>query len=349
MRYDRPDPDELRRLYEVERHTVGEIAVVLGVARGTAHNWLRDAGIALRPSPSAPRADVSDDDVRDLYVRVGLSAAEIAHRFGCGTSTVYRCLDRLGIERRRTPPNPLRPERGELFRRYVTEGRSLRDIAVDYGVSPQAVAGWLRYHGIEARPPGTPLLELDVDRVSAGYLEGRSGPELAAHHGCSAAVTYRLLDEAGVTRRPVTPMLDREVLVDALEQQQTAEQIAAMHGVSVSTVCRALRREGLETDRQAQRRQAHERLLELLVDAERNPNVDAAFLDWLRNRVREPVDAVAVPTARSTPSDVTAGRGHRSGTSSTSSSWPRGHAARCCVWDGACGCPHANPPATMRS
>lgn len=83
MRYKRPDPDELRRLYQHEHLTVAEIAGILDVAHGTAHNWLRDAGITLRQSPSTARGDLSDQQISDLYLRDGPSAPEIAARFGC--------------------------------------------------------------------------------------------------------------------------------------------------------------------------------------------------------------------------------------------------------------------------
>jgi transposase-like protein len=72
MDIERPDFDRLRRLYVEEERTVAEVAAVLGVARGTAHNWLRAANIELRPSPSKRRDDISDDQLRELYPSRGL-------------------------------------------------------------------------------------------------------------------------------------------------------------------------------------------------------------------------------------------------------------------------------------
>jgi hypothetical protein len=80
--------------------------------------------------------------------------------------------------------------------------------------------------------------------------------------------------------------LSRDVLIDALQRQCTAALIADKHGVSVSTACRALRREGLQTAMQATRRRAAERYAELLADAERAGTADPAQFDWLRRRVR---------------------------------------------------------------
>jgi transposase len=104
MRLPRPDPDELKRLYLDEGHTIAAIAAILGVAHGTGHNWLRQAGIERRPTPFAARGDIDDDQIRSLYLDQELSAAQIAGRLHCGTSTIYARLDRLGIDRRDLPP-----------------------------------------------------------------------------------------------------------------------------------------------------------------------------------------------------------------------------------------------------
>lgn len=196
---------------------------------------------------------------------------------------MYHRLDRLGIARRRTPPDRVRPNEDELRDRFLARGHGLRRIAADYHVTPQAVAGWLRHYNIEPRPSGTPPLRLDADAVIAGYLAGHSAPHLAAEHGCSPAAIYRCLDQAGIERRPPVRAITRDTLVDALAQHHNAEQIAAAHGISVSAVCRALRRDDLETNQQATRRRARERYKGLLAAAERD-GCDPVTLEWLRDR-----------------------------------------------------------------
>jgi transposase-like protein len=49
--------------------TVAALAQRFGVAAQTMHNWLVAADIPRRPAAVAARADVDDEEVRQLYVR----------------------------------------------------------------------------------------------------------------------------------------------------------------------------------------------------------------------------------------------------------------------------------------
>ena len=118
---------------------------------------------------------------------------------------------------------------------------SLRDLARRYGVSAQAVQRWLIAGGIERRPPGAPRARGVEDPVAL-YVAGRSAPAIAERLGCWPSTIYRRLDAAGVARRTVEPSISRRELIDALETGMAAPAIAARAGVSVSCVCRALRR-----------------------------------------------------------------------------------------------------------
>ena len=91
MNIERPESDELKRLYIDRGHTVAEIAVRLGIAHGTAHNWLRGAGIELRPSPATTRGALSDDPIRELYIAAGLSAAHVARHAGGHAQPMAGC------------------------------------------------------------------------------------------------------------------------------------------------------------------------------------------------------------------------------------------------------------------
>jgi predicted DNA-binding protein YlxM (UPF0122 family) len=151
-----PKIDLLRRLYVDESMTIAEVAATLGVAPQTVHNRLVAAEIPRRPSPSTPRADLRDDEIRRLYIDDEWSAAEIAAHFACGTSTVYGRLDRMRVPRRATVVGrSARPADDELRQLYEGEGQSLRQIACRFEVTAQAVHGWVRSAGIELRPPGS--------------------------------------------------------------------------------------------------------------------------------------------------------------------------------------------------
>ena len=101
----RPDAASLRQLYVEEGLTVAALAARFGVAAQTAHNWLVAAGVPRRVSPASTRAEVSDVEVRRLYELEGWTAAEVAAQLGCGPSTVYARLQRLGAPGARRGPD----------------------------------------------------------------------------------------------------------------------------------------------------------------------------------------------------------------------------------------------------
>lgn len=249
----RPDSVTLTRLYVDDKLTIAALAARFGVADQTVHNWLVAAGVPRRPSPAAPRKDVSDEDIVELYCRQGFTAAEISARLGCSTSLVYSRLDQLGIARRPSVSRRVRPDGTELAQLYTERGLSLRDIGELHGVSAQSVRRWLLDAGVERRRPGAAPAECTEGECVELYQAGWSAPDIADHLGCSSASVYRCLDAAGVSRRRVTPRISSHELVAALDQGLSAPAMAAVFGVSVSCVCRALAREGLMTASQAAR------------------------------------------------------------------------------------------------
>jgi transposase len=259
------DIDRLRRLYVDQRLTISQIAASLGVAPQTVHNRLVAAKIPRRPSPSTPRTDITDDQIRRLYINQGWSAPEIASHFGCGTSTVYARLERLGVARRPARPrSDARPSDEDLRELYATDGLSLRQIAERFNVSAQAAHRWVTAAGIERRPPGATAAVIDIDELVEQYLDDRSGPELAVHYQCSPTTIYRRLEHAGIERRQPAPAVDRATLIALLAEGRTAPDIAAQLDVSVTAVCRALRREQLQTATQAARQRSAQHLAAIL-------------------------------------------------------------------------------------
>lgn len=281
-----PEPATLRRLYTDEGLTVAAVAARLGVAHGTAHKWLIAAGVPMRPPLATTRTDIDDEDIRRLYTSEGQTAAEIAAHLGCPTTTVYNRLQRLGVPRRPALPRQrARPTDDELRRLYEDEGLSLRQLARRFSVSAQAVRNWLVAAGIPRRPPTGPGHDPDLTSLIALYAEGWSGPQLARRFGCSTNTVYGRLDRAGVPRRTDRRAVGRPELLDAVDAGLSAPEMAARFHVSVSAVCRALAREGLETPTQAARRLARQRYTVLLEVAERSGTADASTTDWLRRRV----------------------------------------------------------------
>jgi DNA-directed RNA polymerase specialized sigma24 family protein len=262
-----PDTARLRRLYVDEQMTISQVAASLGVAPQTVHNRLVAAEIPRRPSPSTPRTDITDDEIRRLYVDQQWSAPEIAAHLGCGTSTVYARLDGMGVARRPARPRRnARPGDHELRQLCATERLSLRQIAERFGVSAQAVHGWVTAAGIDRRLPGGTAPPIDTDELVERYLLGASGPELALDFGCSPATIYRRLEDAGIDRRHPSPAVDRTLLAAALADGLSAPDIASQLDVSVAAVCRALQREHLRTATQAARQRSDEHLAAILTE-----------------------------------------------------------------------------------
>lgn len=102
---------EMRRLYEVEGMAIRKLAVRFDASRQAVHYRLVQMGVVLRPAP--PRLD--RNTLQKLYIDQRLSANKIAQLLKCPLSTVYTCLEKHGIERRRPPGSKRKhPELGEL-------------------------------------------------------------------------------------------------------------------------------------------------------------------------------------------------------------------------------------------
>ena len=271
-----------------------------------------------RASPASARAEVSDVEVRRLYELEGWTAAEVAAQQGCGTSTVYARLQRLGVPwRPARPRRSSRPPDTELRRLYLERGLSQRQLAERFSVSPQAVRGSLDGAGVPRRGHEARTSSANSADMVALYSRGWSGPPIATRSCCSTATVYRRLEAAGVARRGPRPVVDRPGLIEALDAGLSAPDIAVRFGVSVSAVCRALAREGLSTLSQTKRRQAAEHYATLLTLAEASGGADGATVEGLRRRVRSspgrPGSEAFPQTERAPPpAECHWPRGHRS-------------------------------------
>ncbi len=92
------------------------------------------------------------------YVTDGRSTVDIGRQLGCSPATVHAYLQQHGI--------PLRPRGGQrlaiakldrpdwLQHQYLTNRRSLEDLAQQLGCAPNTVRNRLRAHNIPLRAPG---------------------------------------------------------------------------------------------------------------------------------------------------------------------------------------------------
>lgn len=234
-----------------EERTVAEIAAVLGVARSTAHSWLRAAGMELRPSPSIRRDDFSDDQFRQLYVQERLSAPDIARRLGCGPRRSTTTSSNLA-SRRQVGRAPARPDRLELHQFHIEQGLSLRQIAARRGVTAPAVARWAP--PLRHPRPGRQDSPVSGDRDAIVYVGHRQRLPVRSQRprtrGPASLLDPRPLNGPATTttscsRSPNNPDLRRRERSQFLPTSRTRTGFCQLSFF--------VRREGATTDRQPTR------------------------------------------------------------------------------------------------
>jgi transposase-like protein len=150
------DEDWLRQRYVEDGQTVRTIAAELGYSPDTVSRALRTAGIPTRGRGAQPGVPVNVDELVDRY-KEGVTVAEIAAETGCPESTVYDALCRADVEfraRSRRPTDPRLGDPGWLRGRYVEDGATAAEMAVELGRGERTVLDALSRHGIPRRRPG---------------------------------------------------------------------------------------------------------------------------------------------------------------------------------------------------
>jgi DNA-binding CsgD family transcriptional regulator len=145
-----PIPGEAVRLYG-EGRSIREVAAELGIHHRDVWRHLDQAGVARRPRV-AGGVVLSKRQLEVLYVRGGMSLAEVGRRFDVSPGVVARNLDRYGIPRH----DQLHIDRSVLEQLYVDEGLGIRAVADRLGVAAGKVRRSLVQHGIGVRPSGRP-------------------------------------------------------------------------------------------------------------------------------------------------------------------------------------------------
>ncbi|WP_237774020.1 hypothetical protein [Actinosynnema sp. ALI-1.44] len=94
--------------------------------------------------------------LNDLYHDQQLTLREIGSRFGVTKNTIGRLLDDYDIKRREVPlpGSGAVIDRDWLYDQYVTQRRTLADLAREKGMSPANMRRWAGKHDIPLRPRG---------------------------------------------------------------------------------------------------------------------------------------------------------------------------------------------------
>lgn len=277
------DAGVLLDLYVVQRRTIAGIADALGISTDRVRKGLAAGGIEAR-RPGGTRtgdpmpASISRAQLDELYVRAGLSCAQVAARLGGSPTRVAAALRREGIGTRpRNPPAPVfECDERTLRRLYVHE--RLDDVAIGrrYGVPTWRVTVRRRQLKVArpACPPPHPT-SISPGRAVLRRLyveEGRTLEQIARAHRTSSRVVHDWLVAAGIavaerTSRAHRKSLDlgqlRELYV---RRGWTAELIAVELDTTVQLVLRTLHEQGVPVRRPGPqsggRRPAVDRLLD---------------------------------------------------------------------------------------
>jgi hypothetical protein len=207
---DPPDlPRLMRDLYEDAKLSSRQVSAILDMPERTVRERLRRYGITARTRGRCNREDrktVPAEVLEDLYIELGMTAAEVGHRLGISGNTVLRDAHALGIPVRSGGVVPLPgPDEIEL-------------VAALY--ADPLIAAVLNAHGIPRVPAGGSLADrfprpvpLTTPLVKDLYWACGTGlNHIELLTGQAAASVRGFMRRAGVPLRPAggrTPFLRR--------------------------------------------------------------------------------------------------------------------------------------------
>ncbi len=125
---------ELVRLYCDAGLSAEQIARQLGWSASAVRSRLVALGIARRTPWASAAVECDTDELRQLYVAEGLTLSEIAQRYGCGLTTIWRRLQAAGIECRAGGSGPLYERNdfsGDLAEKAYLIGFRIGDLNVE--------------------------------------------------------------------------------------------------------------------------------------------------------------------------------------------------------------------------
>jgi DNA-binding XRE family transcriptional regulator len=93
----KPSKEELERLYRQERIPPGKIAKRLGVRENRVRGWMEDYGIPRDAFRKMPSFEITEEQLRDLYISEGLSRDQIAERLDVSDRTVGRWIKSFSL------------------------------------------------------------------------------------------------------------------------------------------------------------------------------------------------------------------------------------------------------------
>jgi len=194
--------EKIVKMYVEDKKSANQIARELGMTTENVIYYLEKLGIERRSKKEAvtlaknpPEAIERAEKISKMYVEDGKSAIKIADELGMSTSTVIYILNSYGVGRRTRvervklarEANGTNERAEKISKMYVEEGKSVRKIADELGISAGSVQYDLRTLGVQMRPrhkisnsAGTRSGDLRANIERMYIDERKTMPEIAA-------------------------------------------------------------------------------------------------------------------------------------------------------------------------
>jgi hypothetical protein len=196
---------DAQRIEIIRRYNSGEelssiqpdFPMSIDVLRKNIQSW----GVVLRGTRLV-FTEEQQTEIIDRYVNQREDAPSLATAFKCGTTTIYRSLEKWGIEIRSRKNQFTKEKKIEVITRYKT-GEPINVIASDMNCSINVIWRNLKEWGIEPNHP-RPRQNLDpilIERLMALYAEHKTLDELAEMFNVKRGVITRHLRENGALIR----------------------------------------------------------------------------------------------------------------------------------------------------
>lgn len=146
-----------------------------------------------------------EQEIVRLYQEAGRTAPEIADQFEIGSTTVYRALERNGIERSQERywkrVRALREDQESQVIQMYEDGHALESIAERFDCGSHAIAKIMRRHGVKVRSVGGQnkvIPDDESEQIIRLYRSGMSQTKVGEIVGLSQPVVGRVLKNNGI-------------------------------------------------------------------------------------------------------------------------------------------------------
>jgi DNA-directed RNA polymerase specialized sigma24 family protein len=204
-----------------------------------------------RKNKGRKRIHIPKKELERLYYDEGLTQAQIASRYGCSSTTIYKLMQEYDLKTRITADYYRVEIARETLQALYDEGLTQAQIAARLGCSKGAIANRMREYGIVTRTYAD-YYQVEIPRETLRALcdEGLTPAEIAGRLGCSKDVVHKRLKQyglkarSGVRRHPNRPSCAE--LRELYETQGlNIYEIAASKGCSHSAVHKWLKMCGI--------------------------------------------------------------------------------------------------------